>query len=467
MPKQSIGDINKYAEFYHREIEPKMYKFLVGFPVLAAAITLAEYFSLKFILSDDLRSSSVETFYIVGVALIFAAAIWYFVFYRQRTFQPDEVGILIALTKMDQKVDEELTKLNKKLEHLISTENFKARIVVRLVADYLIPKNEMDAYKLRARFRARLIVWGNVDHGNHDSEPHTVFVPVYFSYQLHLPPDRAAIIQKGFGHVLANRRWIVSEKNNIIDREFLAQNLEEVSLYMIGTVLFFAQKQQESFDVLGRVLKKYESKQVLMPDDRIALVNIKILLHEIYKTEVRKLEFGPRAKRREDDIPRAEVLISQMKVTGHDAFALLLRSQIEFARGQIKKAIASAKEAYALTPNDSSACFSVAFLLFYNEDLVGGWFWLKQANKMGDKSKVLEQIPTIATWYEDALELDPRRGYLHFPLGVIYYEYIRETKNAEQSLGIFLKNYRGVDDKELRPLIVESERILKKIRKGR
>lgn len=467
MTKQSTGDINKYAEFYHQEVEPQMYKFWVGFPVLAAAIAFAGYNCIKFILNDNLQSLLGEVFYMVGADLILAVVIWYLIFYRQKTFQSDEVGILIALTKMDQKVDEELTKLNKKLVHLINTENFKARIVVRLVPDHLIPKNEKVAHKLRARFRARLIVWGNVDHGNHNSEPHTIFVPVYFSYQLHLPPDRAAIIQKGFDHVLANRRWIVSEKNNIIDREFLAQNLEEVSLYMIGTVLFFAQKQQESFDVLVRVLKKYESKHELMQDDRIALVNIKILLHEIYKTEVRKLDFGPRAKRRGEDIPRAEVLISQMKVTGHDAFALLLKSQIEFAGGLIKKAIASAKEAYVLTPNDSPACFSVAFLFFYNEDLVDGWFWLKRANKMGDKSKVLEQIPTIATWYEDALGLDPKMDYLHFPLGVIYYEYLRETKNAEQSLGLFLKNYRGVDDKELRPLIVESERILKKIRKGR
>lgn len=463
----SIINPNHLAEFYHREIEPQIYKFWVGFPVIGFMVFVAEWTCFKWIEGENLLSYSPEILYAVPVAALTAPLLWYFVFYRQKSFEHDEVGILIALTKLDEKVDEELSKLHKKLEHLISTEKFEARVVVRFVPEHLIPKNEERAHALRDRLRARLIVWGHVDHGNHQSEAQTVFVPVYFSYRVGLPHNQAAIIQKGFAHVLADRKWIISEKNNILDREFLAKNLEEVSLYIIGAVLFFAKKQPEAFEVLCRVLDKYESKAQLSDDDNIAIVNIRILLEEVYKTEESKLNLGPRGKNKEKDIQSAEMLVTKMRRTGHSLFALGLEAQVEFAKGSIGRAIAKLKEAYDLAPQLPHNCFSLAFLYFYKGELNNGWIWLKRARGNVDKSNILEQIPSIVTWYEDTLHEKSGKDYLHFPLGVIYFEYLKEIKNSSESLNYFLKNYKGVDDKVLRPLIIESERILKKIKKRR
>jgi tetratricopeptide (TPR) repeat protein len=282
-----------------------------------------------------------------------------------------------------------------------------------------------------------------------------------------LPLDKAVVIKNSFDHVIANRKWIISENNNIFDREYVARNLEEVSLYMISAVLFFAQRKDEALEIIKNVLDKYQVKTTLTYDDNIAIINIKILRFEIFRRENIKLKFGPlvKAGAKEKNIKIAEELITNEKNNGEPELSLLLEAQVEFARRDIHKAILRAKEACVLSKDISPACFTLAFLYFYKEDLITGWHWLKKAVTKSPKYEMMVQMPGILGWYEDALIENNEKYCLHFPLGVIYYKYMKEFKNSKESLELFLEKYQDASDRDMRPLIIEAEKILKKIRK--
>ncbi len=459
------SDPNKLALFYHKEVEPFMYKMFIGFFVLFFVFFFFEFFLLVNLFDIQITLDDILGLIILNTPVSFL--VWYLGFRKQKKFSDEEVGIIIALTKLDNKVDDELLKLYKKIHLLLNTEDFEtSQVKIRLVPDFLVPNKESQAHKLRSKFNAKLIVWGNVDRGNHLSEAQTVFVPIYFSYSLpHIPSEQAIKINQDFNRVLASRRWIINENNNILDREYVAQNLEEVALYIIGTVLFFAKKRKQSLEVLKRVLKKYETKVIQTFEDKIAITNLKTQLFYLFKAEILTLNFAPRSKTIEKDIQVAQELIVEMNDTGHKVTSLLLEGQVAFARGNLGLAISKVKEAQLLAPKDSASYFSLAFLYFFKGDLPNGWIWLKRSRSVTEKSKIMEQVPTISVWYEDTLKVYPEKYWIHFPLGIIYFEYLKEFKIAKESLEIFFKKYSKENNQTLRPLLVETERLLKKIRK--
>ena len=460
------NDPNKWSDFYHKEIEPNMARW-VGFFVIYLLLTSVEYISLNFIFGINFVAVYLPYIcYVLFGNVIPSFLLWYFAFRQYKSFARDEAGILIALTKLDSRADAELEKLYRKLEHLIATERFKTRVAISFVPKRLIPRNEREAHKLRQRCRARLIVWGNADYGNHNSEPQTIFVPIYFSYSLHLAPDDAANIVSGFNRVLANRKWIISEANNIIDREYLANNLEEVSLYMLGAVMAFAKKIEEAFEILERVLNMYESKSSISVDDEISIKNIRALMGAIYSNEVSDLELWPNSKKVSQSIVMARELLASMLRNNFTIQALSLEAQIMFAeRANLNSIKSKLKALQKLAPNHPSVYLSLAYVYFYEGDYASAWSWFSKVSRNGSMHKIGNQIPSIIRWYEEALAEDPTKLYLHFPLGLIYMDFLRDYKNAEESLKIFLTSYEYDNDPNLRALIYETKKHLKKLKK--
>lgn len=461
-------------DVYHRYIEPYMERFLVGFFVIFALIVFLEYLSLGFI--HTLGFINLETIsgyspylllYNLFTNVLFAWAVWFFSFIKYPKFAPDEVGILIALTKIDERADTELEKLYRQLEDLINTENLTARVIVRILPDRLKPKNINFAEKLGIRFKAQLVIWGQVDYGSEGSVQKTVFVPIHFTYGLNLRPVDALSFGKGINHVFANRNWFVRDENSIMDGGYLARNTQEVSLYILGSALFFKGRYDESLEILRKMLGKYKVKTNSSPDDSIAIANLKNLLSSLYLKMGNNISLKPNSKNKEENILKMQDIVLKMTEDGFKEGALTLGAQIEFAKNGVSaKGKKLLRDAHTLNPTSPAQCFSLAFLYFYEGDLKNGLLWLINALNRRSSLAMMDQTPSIIAWYTEALEEDSSKEWLHLPLGVLCWVFLKDKENAESSLKIFLEKYWQPSNPALKPVFSYTQQTLKKIKKA-
>src|SRR6185436_18139214 len=147
-------------------------------------------------------------------------------------------------------------------------------------------------------------------------------------------------------------------------------------IYIIGLVLFFNKDFDKSIELLSRLLLKFKSKKAPSQDDKIAVVNILILLHSIYRSRLRELKLWPGSENIVEDIQIAKQLIIEMKNCDLSIPALLMEAQVAFAERDIPRAKTFAQRCLSNLPNDPAPYFSLAFLSYYENDLVGGFKYL-------------------------------------------------------------------------------------------
>jgi tetratricopeptide (TPR) repeat protein len=409
----------------------------------------------------NLLSIQLRDLIMVEVGIFLVILVIWFLKRRLLVFDKREIGILIALTGIDPVTDAELLNLSKKLDANIIAEGFSGKVVIRHVPSRLIPKEEKEAHSLRKNYDAKLIIWGNVDRGNINNEPHTIFIPIFFSYSMRLPFDKLKSLNKNMTNLLGQHKWIISDRNNAIDRIYLAANIEGISLYIIGLTLFFAQKFDDAISLLSRVLKKYESKQVLSYNDRIAITNIQLVIFEIYKSRAKDLKLWSGSKKLEENIKQANTLTEEMQGLGFNASSLITGAQAAFAKKDFPKAKMLCNEALKYDYDDPAPLFSLAFLSYYNEELEDGYKYLKQA-KEKNAFKIGDQLIIIARFYIEALNEDPTKIYLNFPLGIIYYDLIKDKILAVDCLQTFVDKYKEDKRKIVIKMLYQAEKRLEK-----
>jgi len=462
MPK-----LSEWTNFYHEEVEPRMSTWIGPF-IFFFLLLLVEYFLLSQLVKISLYDAPVWSPFVTAAGtLAFAYVLWYITFRRYAKFALDEIGILIALTRNDPKANEELQRVYAKYNHLIATENLSSRVVIAFVPERLIPKNGDQAARLLTKFRARLIVWGQVDFGNLNALPHTTFTPIYFTYRLrtNLPADRIVRQEQGFDKVLANRKWIISDANSILDRQYLAANLHEVTLYMLGVILADRQK-PGAIEIMRSVLDKYERKPIRTSNDQTAIKNMRELMNNYFGNETVVYEFWPNQTVSSKKIEAANLLCVKMRDAGCSLGATLLEAQIMFVEKANAPSIATKlKSVLADEFENGLACISLAFIYFYEGDMEHGWLWLRTAMAKMNFSATFRQFPTIIRWYEESLKESPAKTFLHFPIGVLYLDLSENINLAEDSLKQFLKEYENFPG--FNKQVYEAKKRLQKIRRLR
>jgi len=413
-------------------------------------------FGLNLLLTTNLRVQMIIWTWVFLASL----AVWIFE-RRIIVFDKKEIGILIALTGIDPVTDTELLNLSKKLDANIIAEDFSGKVVIRHVPSRLIPKEEKEAHSLRKNYDAKLIIWGNVDRGNINNEPHIIFIPIFFSYSMRLPFDKLKSLNKNITNLLGQHKWIISDRNNAIDRIYLAENIKGISLYIIGLTLFFAQKFDDAILLLSRALKKYKSKRILSYNDKIAITNIQFVIFEIYRSRAKDLKLWSGSKKLEDNIKKANALSEEMQGLGFDAGSLITGAQAAFAKKDFPMAKILCNEALKYDYNDPAPLFSLAFLFYYNGELEDGYKYLKQA-KEKNAFKIGDQLITIARFYIEALNEDPTKIYLNFPLGIIYYDLIKDKILAVDYLQTFVDKYKKDKRKIVIKMLYQAEKRLEK-----
>jgi hypothetical protein len=452
------NDPIKYDRYFERRIKPVLDR-----PIGLFLFTIILFSIIVFILNYsnfDLIDSLWQIFVLSFIISIF---IWLYI-RRIPKFSGNEVGILTSLFLINHEADKELTLLYKKLQSVIDREALSTEVKLKFLPPRLIPKNDKEAHELRKKTNALLIIWGDVDTGNIDSEKQTVFRPIYFSYSMNLPKDKVEIFNRNFSGIIAKRRWIISENNNVVEREYLAQNLEEISFYIIGLVLFFFRLSNKSLELLKIALTKYENKQLSTNDDKIAVANIKIAIAFIYSYRIKSLELAPTCERRPDHLKIASELIKELDSLKFYAPSHLLTSIIKFYESDIPSAIEYAikSEKYS-GPDDSAPQFSLAFLYFYVGDLNNGVIRLQKALKCKRLYEIGDQSMSLIRWYEDTYNKDKTKTYFNYPLGILYYELSGDKILAKECFETFIGKYTDSNDRIIKQMFYETEKRLKKI----
>lgn len=451
------------SDFYHTEVEPQIGNW-VGFLAVLSLTLFVEWNVSQTIFSENILSADhIAALSSFCFDFILTLIFWYARFRRVSKFKEDEVGILVAISKYDMRVGEEIQLLSRKIQEIIRLNNFNYSIVVKTLPERYVPLDEGEAYQIRAKFRAKLIVWGRVEKGAVNSVEQTRFSPVHFSYQVFVRPQDAPILNRVIQTVVSHRKWDISENNELIDRDYLAHNLEEVSLYIIGMVLFFAKRSDEAIEILKEVLLRYYRKNVQTAEDAIAVDNLRIAIDRVLTNMSAALRLWPGSTDTRNDLEKAKKIVVMKRECQLDG-SELIEAQIEFANNRVNQCKKLLKESVRLHPTDSAAFFSLAFVAFFEGSLKDGSYYINKAVGLIKSPLGQAQLISVAVWYQQLLKEDAKKTYLHYPLGRIYMAY-GDHKLAHDSFSKFSKRYRKSTDSVLRRMLQISDRKIQKLQR--
>jgi tetratricopeptide (TPR) repeat protein len=454
------ADPTKWSDFYKNDLQEWMDRW-PGFFILFFLAIIAVWAIFKFILDSSVWQQPLPSLY-SGLVVVFVCSLVIWLFLRRvPSFGKNEVGILVALSVVDEKLDEELLKLFGRIEAAIQAENLTTRVGVRLAPKRLAPRKKEDAYALRDRCGANLIIWGNVDSGNIQSKKATVFLPINFSYILPLPPKDVIGIGQNIGALLQQKRWIITEHNNVLDRNYVAQNIEEMSFYIVGLGLYFFRDFDKASEILAKVLMKYKTRPIQSQDNATAVANILWIIHAVFNGKVKQLELWPGSSRRDQDILLAEKIISEIENIQMPEQALLVKAQVEFARGNLLGAKQLIADGIRVFPRDPAPRLNMAFMSYYEGDIVNGRKYIKEGLN-ANPLRIGDQLVLIALWYEKSLEEDSTKTYLHYPLGLLYFLQGNNSL-ARVCFEKVVQLYTGDSSKIAQKMIYDAQKHIKKI----
>lgn len=381
----------------------------------------------------------------------------------------DEIGILIAFTKPETEdrieINKELRIISSGLKDLVKKEKLGKTIKIMTLPDRLCPPDEKTAHELRDnKFNAALIIWGKIDHGNINSKKHTTFSPIRFSFSLRLTQENNDKFTKNLSRILSRDNWKISEDNNLFDRTDIVNNIEKLSLYIIGFV-YYGRDLDVSAHFLKRSLKSFEEDRVENVDHKTAEVNTKIALENIYNYKINLLELWSSGRKLEKAKEEASEIIDELKelgflVTLHNLEAVLhtVSFQEDLARQALDKIPAGIRK------KDPATLFNYAYLAYLKGDVVEGTQYLLKATRY-NFFKLSQQSPTLARWYENQLGRKGNALYLNFPLGVIYSDLMKDGSLAKESLGLALQyaQEKAGEHRVYDQMIYETQKRLRKL----
>jgi len=453
--------------FYQKHIKPIRDTWR-GFLFFFFFFFLLSSYLLKNLGEINIFSSFLIFLLIFGGSILLSTIIW-LCLRKKPEFKDEEIGILIGLTQLDRKVDKELIKLKNNLEIIITAEKLKTLIKVKFLPNRFTsePLNKKEAHKLQDKTGAELIIWGNVDQGNINSEPHIIFSPISFSYKMPLPKKETGMLNENFTNLLKQKNWRIRERWNALDRKYIAKNIEEISLYIIGLILGFSLKddKEKAIEILKKALAKFKNKQFQSRDDEIAIDNILVAADFNFRIQIAALELWPSNSFIKQHIKRAKRIIKEMKKIKELApYSYVFETVVAFADNNFPRAKRKAQQAYSFSPNDPTTSFGMAFISYYEGNLQDGYKYLFQALQQKIDRIVGSQRLSIIRWYGEIIEKEPQKTYLNFPLGIINFDLIKEKIVAKECLKEFVQEYKNKkDNKIIRSMLYQAKKRLNKI----
>lgn len=188
----------------------------------------------------------------------------WFYFRRIPIFSGKTIGILLA-PHTDESLAEDLERLEDEVEKKLKELSLGRLFTIRsLNPSFKIPSVD-EAYRLRDKTKAFLIIWGSFEKGNIGGSETRGFPYGKLNFTYAVPPASESL-KAAYGKDISigtvDRRWFSKNNNDFIERDYVSQNIVEVAMFIIGTCLMSFGKSQMAEGLFTELLRAPRGKWV-------------------------------------------------------------------------------------------------------------------------------------------------------------------------------------------------------------
>ena len=382
------------------------------------------------------------------LALSFVFACWEWIRRIPRFTDRKKIGILFA-PHGDEEVQKDIESLRSELICLLKTGKFPNLFVVKDLPENRIVKDVETAHATRQKSGCLLLIWGHYQKGKHQSKELRGFLPGKLNFTYAFPRNVSqSDMRQDIGVGIADRTFMFSSENELIEREFVNNNLFDVTRYIIGTCLT-----NFGFIDIGRALLE---EIILKPAGTWVGRSLSVVrdFHENLKTKISRIDYAraqriyfsrifPNGKILRDSKGLDEITqLAQMSISNRaNVPASLILAIAQFLTGNIRGAKKSMRRLMISQTSDPSPTYSLAFLCAYDGNLTESEKYYRRAFK-----RTLNADPEwafhLAEFPEAVLELEPQKISLHYALGLLHQELLDKSL-ARKHFAQFINKARG------------------------
>jgi tetratricopeptide (TPR) repeat protein len=355
---------------------------------------------------------------------------WHFI-RRIPKFRGDQIGILFA-PHGDEDVQKDIDRLRQELTSRLKASRSSKDFILKTLPPNRIVSDVDTAVMLRRRSGCMLLIWGRYERGRFQSKELRGFAAGKLNFTYAYPTEIGeANISKDIEVGIANRVWMFSSENELVERDFISSNVYDVARYIIGTCQLNFGRFQEGKELLLDILKNPGQSAWVGGAQRVVgmfIENIKakisradaMFAFSIYNQKI--FPAGKLIKNR----PALEAMVKLTEASiGNkpNGDAYLLKSIAHFLLGDLQKAKNAAARLRRLEPQNPSPCYSLGFLSAYAGDMDRAEQCYTRAFEL-TANVTADYIFHLSEFVAAVLELEPDKIQLHYILGLLHKELV-------------------------------------------
>lgn len=414
-----------------------------------------------------LTQNQTEIINIGGIAILIGG--W---FYTRRIprFKGNEIGILFAPHSKEE-VREDLDTLFNEVTSLLKQERLGNLFNFKKIPEHIIVNDNETAELIRVKSRCLLLIWGNYEKGNIGGQEVRGFCgskSISFTYAV---PNKDLVrwTNEDIDKCTKNRFWSFNSSNDLIERNFLKNNLVDVSRFIIGLCLFLFGELEKSKIIFSEIITKpYGTWKGNANNDIFNFLNTikpKLAYIDNRKSQYLYIEKIFNSGKLYCERETLEEIIELTKASIKNEPSLspyLLQAIMLFLQDEIVKSKNILNKARKRWPSDPNVDYSLAFLYAYTGDLRKSKTHYRRAFML-TPIKNADDLFHLVEFPEAYLEKDSSKYHLHFALGLLHYELVDPAsglKHFEKFIEISLSHNLEKD----KPWVIEAEEYISKIK---
>jgi tetratricopeptide (TPR) repeat protein len=260
-------------------------------------------------------------------------------------------------------------------------------------------------------------------------------------------------------HILAGKRLMVRDSDEVFDRDFVSSNIGFMARYVVAITLSCKEQFERALPIFEEIRQDANNLRRVHKDRRRAFIRSFCRLYS------NALHLSTRALGAADAAPAAgemtkvkERLDKALEIDPENPNVRLGIAIVCFWEGRIDKAREHVLTARRVSRGrDPAAHLSLAFLDFYEDHFVQGWRHLQRMLDLAENMNAVTFFDAIR-FCDDVLDAEPERVGLLFHLGVLNYELADRARGIE-----LLVQFRdscerqGEDAKGMEKLLLEAD----------
>jgi hypothetical protein len=408
---------------------------------------------LLIIIFPQLKEISKRTIVIIGIIVILETIIW--LYNAGRLLLPSKkiIKIAIALKPDNHKSQLIIDKALQKIWDTLNSLNIDGYFKIYHIDNSLI-RSAAKAEKYLKKKKLILVFAGNVYSGNCESKFRYDLNDCTCSYNLFdvTNSEWKKIIFNDLILMLANRKWIIEESNDIIDIKEVANNYVEVILSFVSIILSFKKQYLQISVQLLEVLLPQLSKRINPEIDKIVVnsaerkadIPVKILRTGRLKTILANCYLLISNKMLEDghydDAEKYALMALQYNANIVDCYSEL--ALVKYYKGDILEARRYSNEIGKIDKHNIAYYFNMAFFSIIDkkyDDTTLLYTELRKYIKAGQEV----YVKRIISFLTDRKNENPEEFAYDYAIAINTYNYIDKAK-GKQLLSSFVRFTNGL-----------------------